>query len=119
MRVLPPVLQRGKKVGSATGPEELIILNHGSDTDTRGRKRILNPDYTRQETYANGIGEGDMRRKRQSDFKLGSGVHRFVEVEENAAGANVLGFCMKLVGAFEFDDRGQAHVETPHCPPFL
>ena len=36
-----------------------------------------------------------------------------------AAGADVLGFGVNLVGAFKTDNGGQAHVEAPHHPPFL
>ena len=80
---------------------------------------MFDADDAGGETDADGVGEGDMGREGQSDFELGAGGDGAVEVEENAAGADILGLGVKFAGAFEADDGGQAHVEAPHHPPFL
>jgi len=101
----PLILQGSEKVRTAAdGTKELIVLDHCGDPDSCGRKRGFDPDYARQEAHANGIGERYMRRKGQGYFKLGAGGYRLVEVEKNAAGADVLGFSMELISALEFDD---------------
>ena len=71
------------------------------------------------EANADGIGECDVRRERQSDFELGARFDGAVEVEENTARTDVLGFGLNFVCAFEANDSGQAHVKAPHHPPFL
>jgi len=60
-----------------------------------------------------------VRRKGERDFQFGPGRNRAVEVEKDSAGAYVLGLGVKLCGALQADNGGQAHVKAPHHPPFL
>lgn len=71
------------------------------------------------ETDADRIGERNMGRKCESDFELGASLDGAVEVEKNTAGTDVLGFGLNFVGAFEANNGRQAHIKTPHHPPFL
>ena len=80
---------------------------------------MFDADDAGGETDADGIGEGDVRRKGQRDFELGAGVDGAVEIEKDAAGADVLGLGVKFAGAFEANDGGQSHIKAPHHPPFL
>src|SRR5579864_8170782 len=73
VRFLPFFLQGGEKVGAAVGTQELVVLNHGGDADAGGGKRVLHANDASGKLDAYGVGEGYMRRKRQSDFELGPG----------------------------------------------
>ena len=80
---------------------------------------MFDADHARGEADANGISEGDVGWEGESDFELGPGFDGAVEIEENAASADVLGFGMNFGDAFQADNGGQAHVKAPHHPPFL
>ena len=84
---------------------------------------MFDADDARSEADANRVGEGDVGRESQGDFEFGPRLDRAVEVEENAASADVLSlslnFAGRIAGAFEADNGGQPHVEAPHHPPFL
>jgi len=85
---------------------------------------MFDADDAGGEADADRVGEGDVGRKGEGDFELGPGVDGAVEVEENAASADVLSLGLNfggggVAGAFEADDGGQPHVEAPHHPPFL
>jgi len=85
---------------------------------------MFDADDAGGEADANRIGEGDVGWEGEGDFELGPGVDGAVEVEENAAGADVLSLGLNfggggVAGAFESDDGRQPHVEAPHHPPFL
>jgi len=84
---------------------------------------MFDADDASGETDSDGVGQRDVGWKGQRDFEFGAGCNRAVEVEEDAAGAHVLGFGLNLgltrIRAFDADYGGQAHVEPPHHPPFL
>src|SRR5271167_4104964 len=84
--VFPFGLQSGEEVGAAVGAEEFVVFDHGGGADASGRKRMFDADDAGGETDADRVGEGDVGRERQSDFKFGAGLDGAVEVEENAAG---------------------------------
>ncbi len=115
----PFCLQGGEEVGAAVGAEEFVVFDHGGGADAGRRQRMFDADYAGGETDANGVGEGDVGREGQRDFEFGAGGDGAVEVEENAAGADVLGFGWNSLVPSSADDGGQAHVEAPHHPPFL
>jgi len=119
VRGFPFRLQGGEEVGAAVGAEEFVVLDHGGGADAGGRKRMFDADDAGGEADTDRVGEGDVGRKGQRDFELGSGIDGAVEIKENAAGADVLGLGVKFTGAFEADNGGQAHVKAPHHPPFL
>ncbi len=114
-----PVCRAAEEVGAAVGAEEFVVFDHGGGADAGRGQRVFDADDAGGETDADGVGQGDVGREGQGDFELGSGFDGAVEVEENAAGADVLGFGVNLAGAFEADNGGQAHVKAPHHPPFL
>ena len=80
---------------------------------------MLDADDAGDEADADGVGESDVGRESESDFEFGAGGDGAIEVEENAAGADVLSFGANFAGAFEANDGGQSHVEAPHYPPVL
>ena len=57
-----------------------------------------------------------MWRKRESDLDAGAGSDRAIEVKEDAARADVLGFGEEFVRAIavETNGGGQSHIETSH-----
>jgi len=112
-------LQGGQKVGSAVGAEEFVIFDQGGDADAGGGKRMLDANDARGETDADRIGEGDVGRESQRHVQLAAGRDGIIEIEENAASADVLGFGLTVLGAFRTNDCRQAHVESPHRPPVL
>src|SRR5271169_6537679 len=117
--VFPFGLQSGEEVGAAVGAEEFVVFYHGRGANASGRKRMFDADDAGGETDADRVGEGDVGRERQSDFKFGAGLDGAVEVEENAAGTDILSLGVDFGDAFEADDGGEAHVKAPHHPPFL
>ena len=62
---------------------------------------MFDADDAGGETDADRVGEGDVGREGQRDFELGPWFDGAVEVEENAAGADVLGLGVNLAGAFK------------------
>ena len=74
---------------------------------------------TRSETDADGVGEGDVRRKGESDFDPGASLDGAVQVEKHTAGADVLCFGLDFAAIFDVDDGGEPHVKAPHRSPFL
>ena len=94
-------LEGGEEVGGAAGAEEFVVFDHGGGADAGGGKRMFDADHAGGEADADGVGERDMRREGQSDFELGSGLEGAVEVEEDAAGADVLGFGLNFADSTE------------------
>ena len=119
VRRFPFFLQGGEKVRAAVGAEKFVVFDHGGGADPQGRQRRLDADHAGAEADADCVRQGDVRRESQRDLELGSCCDRTIEIEEDSAGADVLRFGMKVAGAFEAHDGGQAHVEAPHHPPFL
>jgi len=81
---------------------------------------MFDADDPRGETNANSVGESDVRRESQSDFQFAAGADGAVKVEEDATSTDVLSLGLDLAAVFtlEANERGQAHVEAPHHPPF-
>lgn len=63
-----------------------------------------------------GARKRDMRRKSQGNVDLRPGLNRMVEIKEDAAGTDVLGFSLKFDGILESDSGRKAHIEAPHHP---
>src|ERR1700739_279663 len=111
-----PRLGDGRKVRRRGGTQELVFLDHGCDPDARGGEWCLHSDDASGKTHADRIRKRDMRRKCERDLDAGTGSDYAIEIEEDAARADVLGFGEKLAGgrAVETNGGGQSHVETSH-----
>ena len=144
VRRFPFRLQGCEEVGAAAGSEEFVVFDHGGGADAGRGQRVFDADDAGSEADANRVGECDVGREGESDFDFGAGFEGAVEIEENAAGAHVLGFSMNFAGfsgasfsgaslsgdafvgtglpgtgTFQPDNGRQAHVKAPHHPPFL
>ena len=98
--------------------EELISVDHGGDSEASRGQRIFHPNHAGREAYANRIGQGDVRRERQSHFQTGSGRDRPIKIKEHAASADILSFGVELASTFQADNHREAHIKAPHRPSF-
>lgn len=98
--------------------KKLIVLDHCGDADTHGGQRRFDADDSGREAHAHGFGQSDVRRKRKRHLELGPGHQNAVHIKKHAAGADVLCFRLQIL-LCDVNRGGQAHIESPHHPPFL
>src|ERR1700736_5684303 len=75
----PVFLQGTEEVRPNSGAQEFVIFNHGRSTDAQRRQRGLDADYASCEEDTDGIGQGDVRGKGQSDFQRSSRGNRSIK----------------------------------------
>src|SRR5262249_16824080 len=118
LRVLHFPLRRkgGGEIRIRTGAQELVLLDHGGDTDARRRRRRLYANDPRGKTHAHGVRQSDVRREGQGHVDARAARKFPVKGEEHATGADVLrrGKELSERGIGEADGGGQTHVETSH-----
>ncbi len=108
-----------REIRSAVGAEEFVVFDHGGRADASRWQRLVDADHPSREADSDGIGKRHVGWEGQGYFEFGSGAYGMIQVEEDSAGADVLGLGVEFRGAFAADNGRQAHIEAPHHSPFL
>jgi len=98
--------------------KKFVLFNDCGSSNACAGPRAFNAHHACGETHAHRVRQRNVRREGQSHFELVARCQRAIEIEKNAASANVLRLGQGF-DAGKHNGGGQAHVEAPHQSPVL